>query len=397
MRYMTLAKATPKRPWVRMARTIAVLGSVMLTGASGCRDIFGGGKTGGRQQWIEWKVVAGRAVEHASSGAPVVDERRVYLGADTGFVAFDRTTGALIWRSPIEKWGGYRNIILHNGALLFASDRGGPVYSLDVNTGAVRWRRDDLANLGIHFPRSAADDRAWYVGTRDLRVMALDPETGATRWETRLATDWQEYSLVRGLSVSGDTVYAAAERCMNYNCFEVTGVIVALDRNTGAELWRWEAAGKQNNINENVVVAGRLLVGGDQIDNTFFAVDRFTGREVWRVKGERGFVGPYGPPAVADDIVYAGMGDTRVYAADLETGRVLWSTRTGGSILYVAVCGEYVIVHNQDLLVVDRRTGKVAGRPFPSSPDEFTVTDIAVHGNRAYIAGNRYLYSIRCD
>lgn len=387
----------PAGPWMRSVRAMAVFGCLMLLGASGCRDIFGGGKAGRQQGWIEWKVTAGRAVEHASFGAPVADDQRVYMGADTGFVAFNRATGALVWRSPIEKWGGYRNIILRNGALLFASDRQGPVYSLDASTGAVRWQRDDLAGQGVHFPRSVADDRAWYVATRDLRVMALDPETGKTAWATRLATDWQEHSGMRGLSVSGDTVYATADRCLNYNCFEVTGVIVALDRSTGAELWRWQAAGKQNNIAKNAVVAGRLLLGGDRIDNTFFAVDRFTGKEVWRVKGERGFVGPYGPPVVADGVVYAGMGDTRMYAAELETGRVLWSTPTGSSIIDVALCGDNVLVHNQALYVVDRRTGRRVATPVPGVDGEFTVTDIAVHGNRAYIAGSRYLYAVRCD
>ncbi|HEX8452990.1 MAG TPA: PQQ-binding-like beta-propeller repeat protein [Longimicrobium sp.] len=391
---MTQTTSDGQVPAVSWMRSVAVFGILMLLGASGCRDILGGGSSS--KQWIEWKVAAGRSGLHTSFGAPVADDQRVYLGADTGFVAFDRVTGALLWRSPIEKWGGYRNIISRNGALLFATDQLGPAYSLDAATGTVRWIRHDLAGRGVDFPRSAADDLAWYVATRSLDVMALDPETGRTIWQMRLAADWQEDSGMRGLSVSGDTVYAAAERCLNDNCFEVTGVIVALDRRTGAELWRWQAAGKQNNIVKSPVVAGRLLLGGDRIDNTFFAVDRFTGEEVWRVKGERGFVGPYSPPVVADGVAYSGMGDTRVYAAELETGRVLWSTPTGSSIIDVALCGAYVLVHNQALLVIDRQTGRRVATPVPGD-DEFTITDITVYGNHAYIAGNRYLYSIRCD
>jgi len=75
---------------------------------------------------------------------------------------------------------------------------------------------------------------------------------------------------------------------------------------------------------------------------------------------------------------------------------VLWSTPTGGSIIDVALCGNHVLVHNQTLKVIDRRTGRMVATPI-SGGDEFTVTDIAVRGNRAYIAGNRYLYALRCD
>jgi outer membrane protein assembly factor BamB len=380
---------------MRVGSSLAPALSLLL--AAACDDLFGSGKADAPRQWIEWKTPAGRAGMNTSFGAPAVDDQRIYLGTETGLMAFDRRTGGVLWRSLIDRWQLLNEPMVHGGTLLVVPGQLSPTYAIDTGTGAVRWRRDDRAQLGLHYAQSAADDRAWYVGSNELRVLALNPANGEARWETAISSGWQANSLMRGLSVSGDTVYAAASRCLNTNCYEVTGVIVALDRLTGAELWRWEGAGNQNDVSEAVTVVGRFLLGGDRIDNTFFAVDRFTGREVWRVRGERGFVGPYNSPAVSGNVVYAGMGDTRVYAADLETGRVLWSTRTGGSIIDVAVCGEYLVVHNQDLLVLDRRTGKVAGRPFPSGPDEFTVTDIAVHGNRAYIGGNRYLYSIRCD
>lgn len=381
----------------RLARSLAAAACGVLLGASGCGDLLGGNGGGGSRDWIEWKTPAGRLERFAWFGTPAADERRVYLEADSGAVAFDRATGELAWLSPLKRWGGSRNTLLHDGALFAAAGGEAPLYSLDAATGAIRWERYDLTAADPSFARSAIDDRSWYVGTRDLRVLALDPATGATRWEARIATDWLAQSVVRGLSVSGDTVYAAAERCLNQNCFEVAAVIVALDRRGGGELWRWQSAGKHSNIMQGAVVAGRLLLGSDRIDNTFFAVDRFTGKEVWRARGERGFAGPYGPPVVADGVVYAGMGDTRVYAAELETGRVLWSARTGSSILYVAVCGDYVLAHNQALEAIDRRTGKHAGKPVSGVGNELTVSNIQVYGSRAYIAGTQYLYAIRCD
>lgn len=383
---------------MRLARAATPLGWCVLLGASGCKDVFGGKRSEGDDRpRVEWKVPAGRVNRYAWFGTPAADEQRVYLEADTGAVAFDRATGALAWLSPIKHWGRSRNVVLRDGALFVASGGEVPVYSLDASTGAVRWERYDLGRADPSFARSEADDLSFYVGTTDLRVLALDRATGRTQWETRIASDWLEHSVVRGISTSGDTVYVAAERCLNGNCYEITGVIVALDRRTGAELWRWQGEGKQNSIMQSAVVAGHLLLGADRIDNTFFAVDRFTGKEVWRVKGERGFVGPYGPPVVTDGVVYAGMGDTRVYAADLETGRVLWSAKTGSSILYVAVCGDFVLAHNQALEAIDRRTGKHAGKPVSGEGSELTVSNIIVYGTHAYIAGSRYLYAIRCD
>ncbi|HYW05339.1 MAG TPA: PQQ-binding-like beta-propeller repeat protein [Longimicrobium sp.] len=376
----------PRTPGHGRAAALALLTSVQL---AACGELLGGSSDGGGVVW---------AVAEASGfhGIPAVDGAHVYVEGDTGLAAFDQATGRKAWEPRLATGGGSQAVVFRAGRLYSAEVE--VVRAYDATTGAVIWSRPFPSQSGPDFGASAVDDAAVYVGTRDHRVLALNAANGATLWEVDVGRGWTFPGLVAGVSVSGDTVYAAVKRNLNPNGFEQAAVIVALQRSTGAELWRYQSAGTKSNVISAPVVADSLLVAADLHGNSMFAVDRATGSEVWRVLGDPSFVGPYGAPAVANGVAYMGSGDTRVHAVDLATGRVKWrSDGTGASIRAVGVCGDRVIVNNDDIQVLDRRTGKRLGVAMRSSGTEFATSGVAVAGGRAFIAGTRKVYAVSCE
>lgn len=321
------------------------------------------------------------------------------MEVDTGVAALDPVTGQVLWARGLWPSGGAsaRNIVAQGGRVYLAE--AGPIVALDAATGALRWAVNRPPESSTSYAYSAVDDRALYVGARDHRVVAYGVEDGRELWQTDVAApDWLGYSArVTGIALAGDTLYAAVDRWLTPNGYDKAAVVVALDRATGRELWRYQSAGTKSNAIAAPVVAGRLLVVSDYYGGSFFAVDRFTGKEVWRVLNGQGSVGPGGSPVVVGDTVYVGGGDTYVYAADAATGRVRWKARTGGSINRVAVCGAQVLAQNQQVVVVDRASGRVRHTLFAGDNDEVITSGFGVAGGRAFLVGNRFAYGVQCE
>lgn len=325
-----------------------------------------------------------------SDETPVTDGERVYAIAG-GMVTFSAHTGEIVWTHRLVRYVP-RNPVLRNGRL-FAAEQ--VAFALDAATGRELWRFTPDADGALG--ESTGDERAFYFGTGTHRVYALDAATGSLLWSTDVGPDWQYTGTVLGVSVSGDTVYAGVRQYNAENGYISTGWIVALDRTTGKELWRYRNGSGNDirSISAAPTVAGRLLLASDLHGASFFAVDRFTGQEVWRVKGAPGYVGPHESPVAVGDVAYLASNDTYVYAVELQTGRVIWKTKTPASNHAFAVCGERIFVTWQGLSVLDRRTGRTIYQS-DEETDEWPQSGFAVHGNRVFVLGNRAAYAYRC-
>jgi outer membrane protein assembly factor BamB len=314
-----------------------------------------------------------------------------FLGS--GIVALDAGTGALLWRGPRFTQSQPTSLAVRNGRVFAAEAL---AFAFDAETGRELWRAPLSASASLS--QNTADEHAFYVGTRDHRVHALEVATGTPLWQVDLGPEWPPYeSLTKGISFSGDTVYAAVERAYSQNGYLATGIIVALDRSTGRELWRHEngSGSTPRGIIGAPTVAGRLLVASDHRGNAFYAVDRFTGREVWRTATEPGFSGPEAPPVIVGDVVYGSAIDTYVYALDLATGRVLWRTRPAmGGSHYHAVCNNTVFNNLQSLGIVDRHSGRMLGLMFTGN--ERVTSGFAVHRDRVFFLTTDAVYALKC-
>jgi outer membrane protein assembly factor BamB len=366
-------------------RRVALLLAVLIApSAGGCDEIFGGGG----HDWLAWTA----ATKSGFEGRPGVDATRVFIEADSGVAAFDQRTGTLLWE-PRLRDGGMSSILLPRAGRVFSAEVE-VVRAYDAETGAVAWRMTPPGSGD--FAESAMDDRALYVGTRNRHVLALDPADGSVLWDVDAGPGWEHQGVVSGIAVAGDTVYAAVRRNLNWNGFESATVLVALHRGTGAELWRFQTPGTKTYTVAAPTLAGRLLLLSDRYSNAVIAVDRFTAQQVWRTPFDPQFTGPYAGPAVADGVAYVGSGDTHVYALDVATGAVRWRTKTAASIFDVAVCGNRIVMNNNDIEVLDRRTGRRLGTALTSTSSVFGTSRIAVANGLAFVVGSTKLYAVRC-
>lgn len=377
-------------PVIRIARMVlCALFAIALAGAA-CQDFLGsGGSADGR---IVWRTPMHEPIA-GWFGKPAVVGNLAYFDATNSIVAIDTRDGRIAWSTVVrtEMFPLARNIVASNGTVFAAGDF--HVNALDASSGALRWAV--RTEREIYAP-SAVDERALYVGTKGPVVMALALGDGAEQWRVEIGPDWEFQGTVTGLAVSGDTVYATVIHKLSYSGHRRSIVLVALDRLTGGELWRFEtSADELRDTFDAPTVTARLLLISDEIGRSFFAVDRFTGELAWRTTAGGYYSGPSEKPTVVGNMVYVGSADTHVYAADLETGTVHWRTETGGSIGHLGVCGNKIFGELLEVAVLNRFSGKKLNRHFVRASD-FVTSGFAVANRRAVASGNEAIYGFAC-
>lgn len=375
------------RPGVRALAAALML----MTTASACDEPVGtGGKKAQNGVEVLFRVPMAGALE---TWAPATDGQRLYADVAGRIEAFDLNTGARQW-SNVRPIGGPSTLVVAGGRVMFAGDT---AVALEAATGRELWRRPLPAFAGFCETDGTAD--AFYLGTTDHRVFALNAADGSVLWERDLGPDWEyESGVVRGMTVSGDTVYAVVEHDTGINSHIGTGDTFALDRRTSAVLWhhRFGDGGGLSIYQSAARVTGRLLLNTANWENTFVALDRFTGREVWRVVGGVEYFGPREAPEVRDGVAFAAAHDQRARAIDLASGRVLWETEVPGGTQYMALCGRVLLANYLRVGVLDPATGQLLGQLRREPEDESVHTDFVVVGDRAYIFSTHALLALRC-
>jgi outer membrane protein assembly factor BamB len=328
----------------------------------------------------------------ANAFVPMSDGLRLYADVDRRIEAFDLKNGAKLW-SYTRPSGGPAALVVRGGKLFFVGDT---AVALDAATGRELWRYVPDSFAG--FSQSDGDADAFYFGTTQHRVYAVRGSDGALLWSRNLGPDWPYKGVVRGMTVSGDTVYAVVEHDTGVNGHIGTGDVFALDRRTGAVHWVYRNGdGTRLNIIQSAGrVAGNLLLLSANWDNQYIALDRTTGREVWRAAGEPTFAGLHEGPEVQGQAAYIASQDQHAMALDLASGRTLWKTKIGTGGVYVAVCGTRLLVNNLGLAVLDRSTGRLLGSGYSFDTGEGINTDFVVVGDRAYAFGATDLFAFRC-
>jgi polyvinyl alcohol dehydrogenase (cytochrome) len=217
---------------------------------------------------------------------------------------------------------------------VFAASDNGYLYSLDAKTGCVYWSYQQgsiVRNSPVVGAVSGHGDARWAVffGDGHAYVHAIDAQTGRRLWRVRV-DDHPVARITAGVKyyngrvyvpVSGSEEFSAGN--VDYPCCTSRGAIVALDANTGRQIW------KTYNVDEP---------------------------KPWK-KNPNG-VQLYGPSAggiwaapTIDPVrgaLYVGTGDAvtppespltdAVVAIDLDTGKVRWSWRSVEYDLFVGGC-----------------------------------------------------------
>lgn len=326
---------------------------------------------------------------------PVVVDGRVYIGsAARRLICLDAATGAVLWSFETDDWVRAEPYV--TGSHVVVATIQGTVYGF-TRDGELVWR-EPIGSHPIYADLVGQGERVLVTGS-DLRVFCVDVGTGEVLWTVfvlnQAVLDGRRYQadeLACGgwyqskPTAAGGRVYVGTP----------SRLLLALDHQTGAELWRYEVGGA---VSAAPAVADGRVYFGQKGEEFFYCLDAATGDLIWKqmvgwvwssanvaqgrvfVPGADGYVSCLDAetghirwryrtgsstapePPIDGDTVFFGSWDHYIYALNTETGQLLWQFYTGGSPdsgAPIAYQGRvYVPVGGNRLFCLDRSTGEV--------------------------------------
>lgn len=275
-------------------------------------------------QESEWNTFHGRPALDGTAVDPIPDAP-VRLWEFKGEGAIEST--------PV--YGDGKFFAVTNGPRLFALDpEGRPVWS-------IRIQDDSFLSPALYSGRTV------FAGTDKGFLVALEASSGREKWRARV----------------GDTVLGTPNRvdlpggrsgvaAMSQS----DGVLRLFDPETGKLLWASEGVGRCDAHPSSL--GGRIVVGSCAAAlHVFDASGEGRRRDV--ALAEDGQVA--GGTALAGKIAYAGTHGGKIFAVDLEAGKILWENRSAGGETFTtpAVSDRLVVFGSKDGKVygVDRAGG----------------------------------------
>ena len=246
-------------------------------------------------------------------------------------------------------------------------------------TGEILWANPS-PSLRYQAGYADADSVRFFVPRGDGRVVAFAIASGAELWNTSVATCAFGCALA-GVSIAGDTVYAAGIVKGQPGVGQESLLIAALDRFSGSLLWSVVDSSLGGGINTPPVVSGRLVLLGSSQGWFFGAFDRFSRAWTWRRRAVNG--GPYQRIGVAGDTLVLTGADPVIYLLDRATGASFAEGRTRGSMYEAQFCGRYIIAMSPELRWFEKASGRLLAARLPD--DGGFTRALAVSGDTAIV------------
>lgn len=177
------------------------------------------------------------------------------------------------------------------------------------------------SGLGEFQPRETAqpaidpDTGRVVVCTRDGYVRSLSPDKGEVEWEKKLGG-----RCFAGGKIRDGVLYLPAG----------DGALHAMRARTGEPIWRYVAG--EELVTSPLLVDGKVLVASQ--NDTLFVVDAATGKWIWQQRRDTpsGFtLRGSATPRVEEGVVYMGYADGSLVALKLADGAVLWERNLSAS------------------------------------------------------------------
>ena len=353
-----------------------------LTGCTESTKPAGGGLE------LLWRSPAANVGQDWANGTPAVDGGRVFVQEGHSLVAIDAASGARLWSRRIRIAASPPpTTLLANAGVVYVSETDS-LMAVEASTGRTIWSVHPDSQA---VTEPALDNSGFYTGQRGLAVVyALERATGAIRWKTNVVVGSAFAAHVRGVAVAGDTVYAAVEKYLDRNGAAAKGVLVALDRMTGTELWRYETPGERDFFYSAPLVAGSQVIVNNFYRGTLISIDTRTHLELWTT-----IVGGTGRGIIDGQQIFTAGFDTKARALDLRTGVVKWTGSTGSSAFGLGVCGSNLFVSAFDLRRYDGATGAISGNADRGVYGAFT-SHITSDGTRAFAVSWNGVFAFAC-
>lgn len=251
-------------------------------------------------------------------GSPAVVDGTVYIGSNDGVLyALEAATGKLRWqfRRPDQRSLGSSPAVAHGVVFCgFGVWGGGAVSGIAAATGKEVWRYRFMAGpSGQGAP--IIDGVRLICPTPSILMYAADLRTEQTLWVAKPNAGAHVPA-----ALADDKVFVAGN------------TLGAFDAKTGASLWLFKREHARPGLEEYQLSApavwnGMVYFGVDE--HLLYAADAATGQERWRF-ATQGAV--QSSPAVAAGLVSFGCADGKLYALDGQSGALVWQQTLGGPV-----------------------------------------------------------------
>ncbi|PIU01585.1 hypothetical protein COT68_02435 [bacterium (Candidatus Torokbacteria) CG09_land_8_20_14_0_10_42_11] len=236
--------------------------------------------------------------------------------ARTGFSPdLSPANNAIAWTYNLPQIGNQKGVILGSpaiasGKVIFGA-LDGKVHALDLKTGKELWTFKGQKSFGKSSPTVAGDKVV--IGGQDKFIYALDLNSGKQAW--RYLTD----NMINGSpAVLGDQVFAGSEG----------GYFYAFNLQTGKLNWREKLGDKISD--SPAVYKNKIYVSVDtSTENKFevFCLNPKDGSDYWSYETDTNT--KLASPMLANNLVYLGGTDGKIYGIRASDGIAAWSKEAG--------------------------------------------------------------------
>jgi outer membrane protein assembly factor BamB len=256
---------------------------------------------------------------------------------DSCFVfAIDAQNGTVLWSQKVGAPGGNLGCTpTVDGDRVYAIGQAGDLVCLNTENGAVQWRTNFVKDFGGQFgtwsytesPLVDGDQVVCTPGGKKATIVAFNKKTGAVVWKCALPLEETTagYSSIVVAEVGGIRQYIQL----------LSGGVVGVAAKDGAFLWKYEKLGHNTaNIPTPIVLGDRVFcsAGYGKGGALLQLVPSGDGISVKEIYFNRDLTNKHGGLVVVGDHVYGDHDDSgQPFCADVQTGKVLWRKRNGGS------------------------------------------------------------------
>ncbi len=276
-----------------------------------------------------WSVSVGGEGRKGLRQMPATDGVRVFAATNNGeLVAYDLNTGKKLWSEKVSAPAKSNKILFwrdpgHDGGLsstpatgsgmVVIGDRNGQVIAVDAETGATRWSTEVSAEI-IAAP--LITDGKVIVRASDGRVFGLNATDGVRGWVFDRG--------IPNLSVRGNSAPVATQGLVLVGNDD--GSVIALRAEDGMQIWEQyvvQAEGRTE-LERMADIDGEIKVGASSVYATSFygesmAIDLASGQALWTRE-----TGSYaGLELLSDRLILADKAGS-VWALDRSNGSSLW-------------------------------------------------------------------------